>query len=278
MQPRWSLSRKPIASYVAVALAISCGTVAITARLGASCEAIENVRTVSPNGIRSSRMRLLIVEDNLSLAEWLAKLLRAERYAVDCVSNGETALDIIGSSPYDLALIDLGLPDMGGIELIRTLRERSISMPILILTARHELSSRVEGLNAGADDYLTKPFEIEELEARLRALLRRAASPLKAELRLGPLAFDQNTRMFTLAGAPFQLSAREHAILEALLRRAGGAVSKESLLESTYGFDDEVNLSVIEVVVHRLRKKLEGSTVSIATLRGLGYVLRTGSP
>ena len=219
-------------------------------------------------------MRLLIVEDNLSLAEWLAKLLRGERYAVDCVPDGETVLDIIGSSPYDLALIDLGLPGMGGIELIRALRGRGVAMPILILTARNELGSRVEGLNAGADDYLTKPFEIEELEARLRALLRRAAAPLKVELRLGPLVFDQGARMFTLAGAALNLSPREHAILEALLRRAGSAVSKEALLESTYGFDDEVNPSVIEVVVHRLRKKLEGSTVSIATLRGLGYVLR----
>jgi len=166
------------------------------------------------------------------------------------------------------------LPGIGGLEVIQRVRSAGHSIPILILTAKDALQSRVGGLNAGADDYLTKPFEIEELEARLRALLRRSSKKLQSEVRYGPLSLDQNTRMFALAGAPLHLSPREHAILETLLRRAGAAVSKEVLLESTYGFADEVNLSAIEVNIHRLRKKLEPSEVSIATLRGLGYLLR----
>ena len=219
-------------------------------------------------------MRLLIVEDNETLAEWLAKLLRNDNYVVDCVNDGEAVIDGVDLQNYDLAMVDLGLPKIGGIDVIRHVRARGISIPILILTAKDALQSRVDGLNAGADDYLTKPFEIEELEARLRALLRRSNTTLRSELRFGPLSLDQNTRMFMLDGVHLHLSPREHAVLETLLRRAGAAVSKEALLESTYGFEDEVNLSAIEVHVHRLRKKLEDSTVSIATLRGLGYLLR----
>ena len=219
-------------------------------------------------------MRLLIVEDNTSLAESLAKLLRREKYVVDCVHDGEAA--ILGSNfrNYDLAIVDLTLPKIGGIDVIRHVRSSGHSTPILILTAKDELRSRVEGLNAGADDYLTKPFEVEELEARLRALLRRSNTTLKSNLRFGPLSFDQNTRLFALNETDLHLSPREHAVLEMLLRRAGTTVSKETLLEATYGFGEEVNLSAIEVHVHRLRKKLENSTVTIATLRGLGYLLR----
>jgi two-component system, OmpR family, response regulator TctD len=223
-------------------------------------------------------MRLLIVEDNVDLAEWLAKLLRGENYVVDCLYDGEAAIDGANPENYDLVIVDLALPKIGGIEVIRDLRARGLSTPILILTAKDALQSRVEGLNAGADDYLIKPFEIEELEARLRALLRRSGTTLKSELRFGPLSFDQNTRLFAIEGVEMQLSPREHAVLEALLRRAGATVSKQMLLESTYGFDDEANLSAIEVHVHRLRKKLANSAVSIATLRGLGYLLRLEQP
>ncbi len=223
-------------------------------------------------------MRLLIVEDNESLAEWLAKLLRRDNYVVDCVHDGETAIEGTDFEKYDLAIVDLALPRMGGLEVIRRIRARGLSTPALILTAQDALQSRVEGLNAGADDYLTKPFEIEELEARLRALLRRSHKTLRPELRFGPLSFDQNTRLFSLDGAELRLSPREHAILETLLRRAGTTVSKEALLEGAYGFDDDVGLGAIEVHVHRLRKKLEHAAVSIATLRGLGYLLRLERP
>lgn len=221
-------------------------------------------------------MRLLVVEDNESLAEWLAKLLRNENYVVDVVRDAETADEGVDFGCYDLAIVDLGLPRMGGIELIRRARSQGASLPILILTADDTLKSRVDGLDAGADDYLTKPFEVEELVARLRALLRRAGTTVKSEVRFGPLALDQNTRLFSLEDEPLHLSPREHLILETLLRKAGSTVSKEQLLESTYGFDDSVNQSVIEVNVHRVRKKLENSSISIVTLRGLGYLLRLG--
>ena len=219
-------------------------------------------------------MRLLIVEDNASLAEWLAKLLRGENYVVDCVYDGESATLGTDLQNYDLVVVDLTLPKMGGIDVIRNLRRRGFSMPVLILTAKDALQSRVEGLNSGADDYLIKPFEVEELEARLKALLRRSNTTLMSTFRFGALSFDQNTRLFAINGRDVHLSPREHALLEALLRRAGATVSKETLLECSYGFGDEVSLSAIEVHIHRLRKKLENSGVSIATLRGLGYLLR----
>jgi two-component system, OmpR family, response regulator TctD len=219
-------------------------------------------------------VRLLVVEDNRDLSDWLAKLLRADNYVVDCLGDGETVVSGIDLGDYDLALIDLGLPKMDGIELIRSVRARGHSTPILILTARDALQSRVEGLDAGADDYLTKPFEIAELEARVRALLRRVGTPVATELRFGPLSFDQNSRTFKLAGQHLHLSPREHAVLETLVRRSGRPVSKEALLENTYGFADDVNASAIEVHIHRVRRKLEGSAVGIATLRGLGYMLK----
>ena len=219
-------------------------------------------------------MRLLIVEDNTTLADWLAKLLRGNNYVVDCVHDGETAVFSTDLKTYDLLIVDLALPKMSGIDVVRSVRAKSLSTPILILTARNALESRVEGLNAGADDYLTKPFEVDELDARLRALLRRANTTLKSELRFGSLSFNQNTRLFAVNGVDLHLSPREHVLLETLLRRAGTTVSKETLLESGYGFSDDVNLSAVEVHIHRLRKKLENSGVSIVTLRGLGYLLR----
>ncbi len=219
-------------------------------------------------------MQLLIVEDNTTLADWLAKLLRGSNHVVDCVHDGETAAFGTDLKTYDLMIVDLALPKMSGIDVVRHVRAEGLSTPILILTAKDALQSRVEGLDAGADDYLTKPFEVEELDARLRALLRRSNTTVKSELRFGSLSFDQNTRLFAVNGTDLHLSPREHALLETLLRRAGATVSKEMLLERTYGFGDDVNLSAIEVQIHRLRKKLENSGVSIATLRGLGYLLR----
>ena len=219
-------------------------------------------------------MRLLLVEDNASLATWLSKLLQAQNYAVDVVDDAETVLTGTDLRQYDLALVDLGLPGMSGLELIRNIRKRALNLAILILTARSDLKSRVDGLNLGADDYLIKPFEIEELEARMRALLRRAQAPARQEIAYGPLVWNQTTRTFTLSGEDLHLSPRETAVLEALVRNDGQAVSKERLLETTYNFDAEVNLSAIEVIIHRLRKRLEGSSVTIATLRGLGYLLR----
>jgi len=219
-------------------------------------------------------MRLLLVEDNSSLAKWLAKLLHGENYAIDVVHDAETALTGTNLKQYDLALVDLGLPGISGLDLVRDIRRRKLLLPILILTARSDLKSRVEGLNLGADDYLTKPFEIEELEARIRALLRRGQTPARQEIEYGPLVWNQIARTFTLNGEDLHLSPRETAVLEALIRHDGQAVSKERLLETTYSFDVEVNLSAIEVIIHRLRKRLDGSSVTITTLRGVGYLLR----
>lgn len=219
-------------------------------------------------------MRLLIVEDNAALVEWLGKLFRRENYVVDAVLDGETAIEGVDLGNYDLAIVDLSLPGIGGIEVVRHIRRQRPSMPVLILTAEDAVKSRVNGLNAGADDYMIKPFEVEELEARMRALLRRSALTLREELRFGPLAYDQNSSLFSVAGQALVLTPREHVILEALLRRAGATVSKEVLLESAYGFGDDVQSSAIEVIVFRLRRKLENSGIGIATLRGLGYVLR----
>ena len=162
-------------------------------------------------------MRLLIVEDNKTLADWLAKLLRGSNYVVDCVHDGETAAHGTDLKTYDLLIVDLALPKMSGIDVVRHVRAAGLSTPILILTAKDALQSRVEGLDAGADDYLTKPFEVEELDARLRALLRRSNTTLKSELRFGSLSFDQNTRLFAIGGTSLHLSPREHALLETLL-------------------------------------------------------------
>jgi len=147
-------------------------------------------------------MRLLIVEDNQKLASWLAKLLRAERYVVDVVHEGPDGVLALRTQPYDVAIVDLGLPGLGGIELIRTVRQGGTNTPILILTADDSLERRITGLNAGADDYLAKPFEVTELEARIRALARRTGSAKRAQLELGPLHFDQNTKVFSLANVP----------------------------------------------------------------------------
>ncbi|TCR85294.1 response regulator transcription factor [Rhizobium sp. BK376] len=219
-------------------------------------------------------MRLLLVEDNPGLSTWLAKLLRSDHYVVDCVADGETAIQGTDLGTYDLAIVDLGLPGITGQELIRQLRAKQLSMPIMILTADDKLSTRVEGLTVGADDYMTKPFEVQEFDARLKALLRRAKLSMAQVLRFGPLAFDCHKRNFTMNSEPFTVSAREHALLEALIRHGGATVHKEILMDAMYGMDDEVSPATIEVNVHRLRKRLENSPVSIETIRGVGYLLR----
>lgn len=219
-------------------------------------------------------MRLLIVEDNAQLADWLARILRKAGYTVDCVADGEDADQVLRSETYELAIVDLGLPGIGGIDVIRRLRARGATTPVLVLTANDTVSDRVRGLDAGADDYLAKPFDVAELEARVRAQLRRAGPIRNPIIAVGPLAFDTNLRQFQLDGAPMQLTPREHSVLEALVRRAGHPVGKAALVGSVFGLDDDVAPNAIEIYVHRVRKKLEGSRITIATLRGIGYVLR----
>ena len=218
-------------------------------------------------------MRLLLVEDNRDLARWLAEILRAGRYDVDIAHDGDEAETYLRVSGYGLMILDLGLPRMDGIEVLRRLRARRSTMPVIVLTADGSLKSRISGLDAGADDYLTKPFEVTELEARIRVQLRRSAGQAGASIRCGDLAFDSVGRTFTLKGAGLALTPREAGVLEQLLRRAGRPVGKAALAEALFG-SGETDPSAVEIYVHRLRKKLEGSSVAVATLRGLGYLLR----
>jgi len=219
-------------------------------------------------------MRLLLVEDNLELADWLARVLRRDNFVVDVLHDGEAADQALSLETYDLVILDLTLPSMSGMELLRRLRRRSETVPVIILTANASVDGRVAGLDEGADDYLAKPFDIAELEARIRVQLRRSARRPDPVITCGTLAFDTKTRLFCLGMAPLALTPRERAVLEALLLKAGKTVSKSQLSQSIFGLDDLADPSAIEIYVHRVRRKLEGSDVRIVTLRGLGYLLQ----
>ncbi|SCB45452.1 response regulator [Rhizobium multihospitium] len=219
-------------------------------------------------------MRLLIVEDNRELASWLGKALRQAQYVVDIAYDGEDAEHMLKVAAYAIVILDLSLPKMDGLTLLKRLRQSGNKVPVIILTANASLDGRVAGLDSGADDYLAKPFEIAELEARIRAAVRRGHDRAAPEIAVGDLVFDGGTRQFYLAGEALALTPREHAVLEHLVMKAGTTVTKATLSESVFGFDDLADTSAIEIYVHRVRKKLEGSTVQIATLRGLGYLLR----
>ncbi len=218
-------------------------------------------------------MRILIVEDDPVLADGLTRSLRQAEFAVDCVHDGEAADHILTAQNYDLVILDLGLPKLGGFDVLKRMRRRGAAAPVLILTARDALSDRVKGLDLGADDYLTKPFDLPELEARVRALIRRGQTGGSAFLTHGPLILDTSGRRATLNGLPLELSAREIGVLEVLMLRSGRVVSKEQLAAQLYGWDEEVGANAIEVYVHRLRKKVESAGVAIRTIRGLGYLL-----
>jgi len=219
-------------------------------------------------------MRLLLVEDNAELAEWLRRSLRKEQYTVDWLDNGADADYVLRSEVYDLVILDLALPKLEGQEVLRRLRARGSRTPILVLTANNSISSRVSELDQGADDYMAKPFVVEELEARIRVLLRRSSQVANPVVSCGDLHYDTNTHVFTLAGQPLQLTPRERAVLEVLIMKVGSTVSKAALSQSLFSLDANVSADAIEVYVYRLRKKLEASDVIIATLRGLGYLLR----
>lgn len=218
-------------------------------------------------------MRLLVVEDNDRLAETLTSLLRGEGHAVDLVANGEDADATLAAESFDLVILDLGLPGMDGLDVLRRLRDRRAETAVLILTSRGALDDRVKGLNLGADDYLTKPFEIEEFEARVRALLRRRARAKGSSLVVGELLFDVSARTARLRGAALDLPKRELDLLEALMVRAGRVSSKRELVEAISDFDGSVSETAIELYVSRLRRKLEPEGVRIRVLRGLGYML-----
>lgn len=219
-------------------------------------------------------MRLLLVEDHAELSQWVAKTLRHAGYVLDVLDRGDHADHALLTQHYDLVILDLSLPGMDGLEVLRRLRarEKGVPTPVLVLTARGATEERVRGLNTGADDYLTKPFDLGELEARIKALLRRSGN-LVPTVRIGLLEFDTNTRMATVMGRPLALTPRELAVLEALLSRSGRPVAREALFEKVFDFDADARVEAIEIYVSRLRKKLEGSGVAINTLRGLGYLL-----
>jgi len=218
-------------------------------------------------------MRLLIIEDNEHLAGSLATFFRAKGYAVDCAPTGENAAEALHTHPYDMVILDLGLPDMDGLEILRQVRQRKSRVPVLILTARDSIQKRVDGLNLGADDYLGKPFALAELDARVGALIRRGIGGQGPILQHGRLSFDTVGRVARIDGATIDLPRRELCLLELLLTRAGQVVGKQALLEKLFGFDDEAGLNAIELYVHRLRKKLEPAGIRVRTIRGLGYLL-----
>lgn len=220
-------------------------------------------------------MRVLLAEDNPQLATWLTRALRQSHFAVDCLRDGAAADHSLSSEDYDAVILDLNLPRIDGLEVLRRLRQRGSRIPVLVLSARSTIDDRVAGLNLGADDYLSKPFELAELEARLKALIRRSQGGGDALLALGPLEYESAGRMFRLHGRALVLRPREHAVLEVLMLRAGRVVSKESLYEKIFDLDATANPDCVEIYVHRLRKRLDSSGVGIITLRGLGYTLET---
>ncbi|CAQ83537.1 MULTISPECIES: transcriptional regulator TctD [Photorhabdus] len=217
-------------------------------------------------------MRLLLVEDHPELLHWLQKALSSTGFAVDVASDGIVADQLLQTENYALLILDVSLPRLDGLSLLVRLRKRGQNLPVLLLTAKADVADRVKGLNSGADDYLTKPFDLQELEARIRALLRRSAGIPQEILTFGSLVY-QDEGYFTLNGEPLALTPRELSVLTTLFHRRGRPVSKQQLFEQVFALSDEANPQSIELYVHRVRKKLSGSGVGISTLRGLGYRL-----
>jgi two-component system response regulator TctD len=219
-------------------------------------------------------MKLLLIEDNLALSEGLARILTNEQFTVDRAADGVTADLILQTQTYDAVLLDLLLPQMTGKQILRRLRERRDNVPVIILTASDSVDEKVICLAAGADDYLVKPFEVRELVARIKALIRRQSPEKSPELSCGDLSYNTDARRFSIAGQPLTLTTREHNVLEILMLRQGKTVSKTALFNGVFSLQDDASPDTIEIYVHRLRKKLEPSTAGIMTLRGLGYLLK----
>jgi DNA-binding response OmpR family regulator len=218
-------------------------------------------------------MRILLVEDDAMIGESVADGLKAEGYAVDWVRDGKEAEVSVATLPYGLVILDLGLPRRDGIEVLKSIRERRIDVPVLVMTARDTVRDRVRGLDAGADDYLVKPFDLDELTARVRALMRRAAGRAEPLIERGSLSINPATREVTWRGEPIALSAREYALLAALAERAGLVLSRAQLEEKLYGWNEAVGSNAVEVHIHNVRRKL-GDGV-IRNVRGMGYTLAT---
>jgi two-component system OmpR family response regulator len=218
-------------------------------------------------------LRILITEDDTALAEALKFSLAQSGYAVDWVANGAAADEALKGNSFGLLILDLGLPKLDGFEVLRRLRRRNTLVPVLILSGRERPEEKVTGLDLGADDYLVKPFSLSELQARVRALLRRGQGGGAPVLSYGTVSYDTTNRTASVNGSPLALSLHEVGVLEILLRRFGRVVSKEQLVEQLYSYDREVSHNAIEVYMHRLRKKIVGGGITVRTLYGQGYVL-----
>lgn len=218
-------------------------------------------------------MRILVAEDDPLLADGLIRALRDAGYAVDGVRDGNAADTALLTQQFDLLILDIGLPGMDGFQVLKRARERKLDVPVLILTALDAVENRVRGLDLGADDYLVKPFELTELEARVRALTRRVRGNVGTVIAHGELTFDAKQRTASVHGQVLDLSAREIALLEIFLARTGRVVNKEQIIDLLCQWGEEVSANAVEVYVHRLRKKLEPANVKLTTLRGLGYCL-----
>ncbi|NYT58326.1 response regulator [Alcaligenaceae bacterium] len=220
-------------------------------------------------------MRVLLVEDEREMAAWLERALAQSGFLPEHAPDARTAEALMTASEYDAVIMDLRLPDKHGLVLLREMRNRGDVTPVLILTAQGALQDRVRGLNLGADDFLTKPFALEELEARLSALVRRSRGRQAPCMQCGSLVYDSESRAFGLGGVILHLTPREQAALSVLITRSGMPVEKSQLFNRVFEHDSDASLDAIEVVLHRLRKKLAGSDVHIVTVRGLGYMLES---
>jgi DNA-binding response OmpR family regulator len=223
-------------------------------------------------------VRILLVEDNQALAEGLSTILRGSGYAVDAVADGASAEAVARAETYDLVILDLNLPEMDGLDVLRAMRARANKAAVMILTARGTPEERVKGLDLGADDYMIKPFDISEFEARIRVLLRRQAGLRSSIVNYGGVTFDLNSRTFSSLGVTLDLPAREVALLELLFLRAGKVVSKDAIMASLTGFDDDLSANAIEQYVSRLRRRLGPHGLTVKTARGIGYYLETTAP
>lgn len=215
-------------------------------------------------------MRLLVIEDDLMIGESLQRALRADGYAVDWIQDGQEAFESIPGLSCDMILLDLGLPGQSGMAILKALRDRHSEIPVLIMTARDTVKERVGGLDAGADDYLVKPFSLDELEARIRAVLRRKGGRSEPVITCGQLALNPTTKALACGDVSEQLSAREYAIMHALMERPGAVLSRAQLEEKLYGWNEEVSSNSVEVHIHSLRKKF-GKDI-IRNIRGMGYM------
>jgi two-component system, OmpR family, response regulator len=223
-------------------------------------------------------VRILLVEDNQALAEGLTAILRGSGYAVDAVADGASAEAVVAAETYDLVILDLNLPEMDGLDVLRAMRARANKAAVMILTARGTPEERVKGLDLGADDYMIKPFDISEFEARIRVLLRRQAGLRSSIVNYGGVTFDLTSRSFSCQGVPLDIPARELALLELLFLRAGKVVSKDAIVGSLTGFDDDLSANAIEQYVSRLRRRLGTHGLTVKTARGIGYYLETVTP